>query len=598
MKSRRGFLLAIFGPDGSGKSTTANLIENICRDNGLSVHRYHWRPGVLPSSLHSENKGFDITHPNDLQLRSLVSSLCMYLYYFYDFLLGYFFRFRSLLKRGTTIIYERYYYDLQFHPARYRLQRFGLLAKILSKIVPRPDLIVLLKAKPFVILDRKPELPSSEIERQQNIMAQSLIKFGKVLSIDTSTTEPAHVADIIYREMFNNGYPASSLADQSKSVSGLSLLIGPLLKHRVEGAGIAFDYVIKTFRKKNLPYKVIDIGPVDSARTVGIFTLGRCIEILKALIRYWWYLLFTKRIYLLVGVSTVAFLRDLLMIWSAKLLRCRITLHVHSGAYGDFYKEQPNWIKNIISKTLKQADAIVVLGNLLRSQFSFLSEAEDKLYVVPNTLSLDSTINTVKEKILKPPKPIRLLFLSNLIESKGYLDCLEACNLLHNKRKVPVRFDLCGKFIQCKTNPARKTEQELIGDLKEQIKSLGLSEVVSYHGVVTSYAKQRLLIESNILILPTYYAWEGQPICIIEALAYATPVIATNFRGIPEQVIDNYNGFLVTACKPNEIADRVEYMWNEPRKYYQMSLNARQHFDKNFTRKAHIETLMPIILGS
>lgn len=385
-------------------------------------------------------------------------------------------------------------------------------------------------------------------------------------------------------------------SSQSEQSEKHTLLIGPLL-HRREGLSLAFDLVVQGFVNRGLPFKVIDIGSNNSSRSVGSFNLGRAFDILRALVKYWKCLLFAERIYLLVGLSIVGFFRDCLIIWSAHFLGRRVVLHVHSGGYGKFYKTQSNLIKKLIIKTLINASSIVVLGHLLRKQFDFLSDANDKLYVVPNGLPFELNIDSVPKKNLSSFKTIRLLYLSNLIESKGYLDCIEASRILFKERGISVHIDFCGEFIQHKYGSVWRSKQESIIKFWDLIKTLGLTDVVSYHGVVTGHVKQSFLADAHVLILPTYYEWEGQPICIIEALYFGLPVIATNYRGIPEQVINNYNGFLIEPRNPVKIADCVERMWNEPELYHQMCLNARQHFEENFTQQTHLNRIIPIILG-
>lgn len=209
MGGKKGYLLAIFGSDGSGKSTVAKIIEDICREQGFSTSRNHWRPRLLPSLKKVGNTDFDTTRPNNLPTRPWLVSLGIYIYFFLDFFSGYFLRFQPLLRNGEIIIYERYYYDLLFHPKRYRLQQIRILANLLTFITPRPDLIVLLNGDPSVILTRKPELPLDEIYRQQKMMAQLLPKFGKVLRIDVTFTEPLDVARMIHRKLFQNELTAT-----------------------------------------------------------------------------------------------------------------------------------------------------------------------------------------------------------------------------------------------------------------------------------------------------------------------------------------------------------------------------------------------------
>ena len=84
---------------------------------------------------------------------------------------------------------------------------------------------------------------------------------------------------------------------------------------------------------------------------------------------------------------------------------------------------------------------------------------------------------------------------------------------------------------------------------------------------------------------------------IIEALSYSTPVISTDYKSIPEQVIDGFNGYLVEFGKPEQIAEAVMKLHSNPEIYEAMRKNSRKHFEEHFTRKAHLKRLLPIISG-
>lgn len=203
---KTGHLIALFGPDGTGKSTTADLLEDMCRNNGIKTYRHHWRPRILPSLKKVNNIDYDVSRPNDQLSRSWLVSLGVCVYIYLDFLVAYIVKFRPLLREGAIIIYERYYYDLLFHPKRYKLRSIGFMAKLLTSITPCPNLIVLLSGEPSVILARKPELPLAEIIHQQKMMQQYLPKLGRFLKVDVTATEPIDVVRIIYKEIYQNDF--------------------------------------------------------------------------------------------------------------------------------------------------------------------------------------------------------------------------------------------------------------------------------------------------------------------------------------------------------------------------------------------------------
>jgi glycosyltransferase involved in cell wall biosynthesis len=61
--------------------------------------------------------------------------------------------------------------------------------------------------------------------------------------------------------------------------------------------------------------------------------------------------------------------------------------------------------------------------------------------------------------------------------------------------------------------------------------------------------KNKFFNEIDIMLLPSYM--EGLPTSIIEGMAYGIPVIASNVDGLPEVIIDDYNGLL---AEPDDIS--------------------------------------------
>ena len=193
---KKGCLIAIFGTDGTGKSTVADLIEARYKALDLSTKRYHWRPRLLPS-LKTNTAEMDVTCPDNLVLRPWIISLITYIYFFGDFFIANYLKIQPLIKKGEIILYERYYYDIMFHPRRYRSREIKMIVNLLTWMMPRPDLIVHLYGEPLIIQSRKPELSLDEISRQQTLMKQKLPKYGSVLSIDVTNMKPQNVADKI-----------------------------------------------------------------------------------------------------------------------------------------------------------------------------------------------------------------------------------------------------------------------------------------------------------------------------------------------------------------------------------------------------------------
>jgi thymidylate kinase len=83
-----------------------------------------------------------------------------------DYWLGYLFVMRPLLAKSTLIVFDRYFHDLLVDPLRYRYGGPLWLARVLSRLIPPPDLLFLvLDASEEIILSRKQELPTGEVRR-------------------------------------------------------------------------------------------------------------------------------------------------------------------------------------------------------------------------------------------------------------------------------------------------------------------------------------------------------------------------------------------------------------------------------------------------
>ncbi len=198
--------------------------------------------------------------------------------------------------------------------------------------------------------------------------------------------------------------------------------------------------------------------------------------------------------------------------------------------------------------------------------------------VIPNTIGADllCTDAEVAEKIEHGPHtPLRLLFLSNMIPSKGYLDVLEAVRLLH-ERAVPAEATFVGGW---QSDAAQR-------DFERRVAQAKLGAVVTHLGAVRDRARiKRLHLNADVFLLPTYYPTEAQPVTLLEALNAATPVVTTRHAGIPLMVQDPHEALFVPPRSPEAIAEAVEKL-REPSRWQQMARKARQRFVNQFGPEA------------
>jgi len=157
-------------------------------------------------------------------------------------------------------------------------------------------------------------------------------------------------------------------------------------------------------------------------------------------------------VYIPISQTTTGFLRDVPFIVLSKLFGKKVVLHLRGGHFREFYNSSNKVMKYVIEQTLKKTDRMIVLGSSLKILFDGLIP-EEKLSVVPNGLNI--ALDKIRCK--NPEKDhLMILFLSNLIETKGFKDVLYSIKKVsqcHNN----VRYIFAGGWRKDKTNLNVKT---------------------------------------------------------------------------------------------------------------------------------------------
>jgi energy-coupling factor transporter ATP-binding protein EcfA2 len=187
-RRRGGRIVLVVGPDGSGKSTLAGRLVEEQRGRFDGTRRFHWRPTILPraGALLGRSVGNTST-PHAKAPHGRILSVVVLLYYWLDFFVGGWLKTWVLKRRGELIVMERGWQDIGVDARRYRLQVPPMLVFAMARLLPAPDLILVLEAPSEVLLDRKQELPASELGRQADAWRRvPFPRRSKVVYLDTS----------------------------------------------------------------------------------------------------------------------------------------------------------------------------------------------------------------------------------------------------------------------------------------------------------------------------------------------------------------------------------------------------------------------------
>jgi len=167
---------------------------------------------------------------------------------------------------------------------------------------------------------------------------------------------------------------------------------------------------------------------------------------------------------------------------------------------------------------------------------------------------------------------VRMVFLSNLLESKGILDLLDALVLL-KLRDSQVVCDVVG----AETAEISQTR------LQHEIGKRQLEAVVSYKGPLYGEAKALVLEQSHLLVFPTYYANECFPLVLLEAMAHGLPCISTHEGAIPDIIDNGQTGFIVEKKNPQDLAEKIALLVNDASLRAQMGTAGRKKYEQYYT---------------
>lgn len=116
-------------------------------------------------------------------------------------------------------------------------------------------------------------------------------------------------------------------------------------------------------------------------------------------------------------------------------------------------------------------------------------------------------------------------------------------------------------------------------ELKTQAENMGIKERVLFRDWVDEIAP--LMAATDIFVSPSHT--ESFGLAILEAMAYGKPVVATSTDGAKELVSDGEDGILVPVRKPDELADAVIKLIDDPDMCKKLSRNAKHTAAERFS---------------
>lgn len=268
--------------------------------------------------------------------------------------------------------------------------------------------------------------------------------------------------------------------------------------------------------------------------------------------------------YLAITCHGVGFLKDAPFVLLCKLFGKKVVIHQHNkGMAKDVDKAVYKWLFHQVYKNSK----IILLSWHLYEDIARVV-AKSNVMVCHN--GIEPTVEWPFEKY-ENEKP-HILFLSNLIIEKGVLVLLDALKILKGKE-----LGFICDFVGSETK-----DMDAVRFAKEA-KERGLDDVAIYHGRKYGKEKKKYFHQADIFAFPTFYFNECFPLVNLEAMEYGLPVISTNEGGIPDEIINGKNGFVVEAENAEMLAGSIEKLIIDKPLRKTMGEEGRKMFIKRFT---------------
>lgn len=348
----------------------------------------------------------------------------------------------------------------------------------------------------------------------------------------------------------------------SKTIVFLLHLPPPIHGSSMVGKWVRESKIINS----NFQGKYINLLASKTVGDSGQVTVRKLLEFIKVWFQVLDILLFDRPAigYLALSTTGVAFYKDVALVLLLKLFRVKRVYHLHNKG---IQKASLKRLNKVLYEFAFSNATVIILSEHLYSDIAAYVPFKN-IRICPNGVP---KINISFKYKKNEDAIVQILFLSNLIKSKGVFILLEALAIL-KKRMIKFKAVFVG------------SEADIsISNFNEEINRLNLLSEVSYLGKKFGQDKEMILQQSNILAFPTFYSKECLPLVLLEAMQYGLPIISCPEGGIPDVVKDGVNGYLVAQKDSVALADRLEELIKDPELRTTMGENGRQVFKEKFT---------------
>lgn len=226
---------------------------------------------------------------------------------------------------------------------------------------------------------------------------------------------------------------------------------------------------------------------------------------------------------------------------------------------------QFNWWKGFESK-INLADRVIAVSEKSAEGLREVCKVTRPIVVRGPLLSDPFDGKWQREYDRPTSRPFTITTLARLYVTKGLTHLLDTAALV--KQNHPkVEFKVYG-------------EGELRDELLAKAESLGLDGNSIFCGAFSSREElARIMSNTDIFLLSSIL--EGQPLVVVEAMAYGCPIVSTNVGGIPELIQDGVNGLLCPPEDPQCLAKKINDLIDDHELRKRIGYAARKFYTRS-----------------
>ena len=247
------------------------------------------------------------------------------------------------------------------------------------------------------------------------------------------------------------------------------------------------------------------------------------------------------------------------------------------------YKIDRFFLRGVLNKTVdnliyRLADRVLVVSKetkeVIQNEFGIPSS---KILFLNNGIVFDqdALVPSSGQKI-KPASSnnIRIIAVGRLVRLKNFDILLKAVNIFLSKSSVNITVQIVGD------GEERKNLESLIYKLRlfNHVKLLGFRDDVLF-----------LMKSADIFVIPS--AYEGLSIAMIEAMACGLPIVASNARGLRDNIVHEQNGLLFPVGDYEALAHCIIRLTNDTQLRKKVSFGARNSFNLKYDMRKNIKYL-------